>query len=199
MDQYGILIVRTTSKNFPNGPKVYASLTNTGGEIRLNAPALSCTDRHGNNKEHPMLLVASFKPIKRLLWLVCCLKAIPIMHGHIARFRGKWLTRSGKGLSPNSQCESIPTVWMPPTNNDYSKILRAICDTSKSTLPIGENLPACGDVLEAQRDTGLGIQILGDKEDGFTPSGGIPQTGINDRFGVHGVSEILLANVNVRR
>ena len=196
-DSFGIHIVRTTSDDFLNGPKLYASLTNTAGEIRLNAPGLDSTDRHGNNKEHPVLLIARLKPIKRLLWFVCGLKSPPIVSFYLRWRSRKRLAGSGQCLSPESQSNAILAVWVPPSNEDYSKLLRTISGTAKTTSPISEDLPACGDVLETQRDTGLRVQVLGNEEDGLAPSGSIPERGVDDREISHSESSNSPANVRV--
>jgi hypothetical protein len=191
-DSFGIHIVRTASDDFLNGPKLYASLTNTGGEIRLNASGLNRTERHGNHKEHPVLLIARLKPIKRLLWFVCGLKSPSVVNLYIRWRSGKRLARCGQCLSPECQSDSIPPVWVPPSNEDYSKLLQAVSDTAKTTPPIGEYLPACGNVLETQRDTGLGVQIFGDKEDSLAPFGDIPERRVDDRVSSHDESLIFI-------
>ncbi len=194
-DSFSISIIRAASNDILDCPKLYASLTNTGGEIRLNAPGLSRADRHGNHKEHPVLLIARLKPVKRLLWFICGLKSPAVVNLYIRWRSRKWLTRGGQCLSPETKSESVPTVWVSPTDDDYAKLLLAVSGTAKATPPIGENLPSCVDILEAKRDTGLGIQILGDKEDGLAPSGGIPERCVDDRGSSHDESENSLANV----
>ena len=189
-DSHGIYIVRTASNDILNGPKLYAGLTNTGGKIRLYAPGLIRTDRHGNQKEHPMLMIARLKPIKRLLWLVCCLKSPSVVNLYLRWVNRKRLSWSGQYLGSESQGEPVPTVWVPPTDDDYAKLLQSVSGTSKTTPPINENLPPCNDVLEAQSNAGLGVQILTDEKHCLTPSGSIPQRGINDRSSGHEDSEI---------